>query len=237
VTGPPPNPHRADTPYLSTGCFAEGRVVTGVLATSQTGGALTMLFAVTKPFTCPHLLQPGQAPQTTAVPLQGCFMMGKAQANLGMGRALGQLDVLSCVFPDRTALERPVKGYVTGVDGTLGLIGRVETRDSAVLARAGLASLLAGMSEALLAAKRTVVVTPFGGTTTTLNGNVGEIAGFGALANVSSQAAAFYLDQARQLLPVIWVESGTPARLVLQEGLSLDGYPTQVAMVSRSRPY
>ena len=46
--GPPPSVTRGDTPYLPAGSYAEGRLVTGVFATSRIGGALPVLFAVTK---------------------------------------------------------------------------------------------------------------------------------------------------------------------------------------------
>ena len=236
-TGPPPSVMRADTPYLPAGSFAEGRVMTGVMATSRAGGALPMLFAVTKAFDAPFQLQgAGITPRATALPMYGCFLLGKAQADLGASRVLIQLEVLSCVFPDQATFERPLKGYAVGVDGTLGLVGRVETHDTAILAKTFLTSLLAGASEAFALAKRTVIVTPLGGTTSTQNGQVGETAGFSALATAAAQLSQFYLQQASQLLPTLWVESGTPARLVLQEGLPLEGFPTTTTLYSRGLP-
>jgi hypothetical protein len=70
----------------------------------------------------------------------------------------------------------------------------------------------------------------------TQNGQFGETAGFAALANAAAQLSQFYLSQASQLLPTLWVESGTPARLVLQEGLALDGLPTTTTLYSRGMP-
>jgi hypothetical protein len=97
-------------------------------------------------------------------------------------------------------------------------------------------SLGAGASEAFALAKRTVIVTPLGGTTTAQNGAVGETAGFSALATASARLADFYLAQAQQLMPTLWIESGTPARLVLQEGLPLEGLPTTTTLSSRGLP-
>ena len=85
---------------------------------------------------------------------------------------------------------------------------------------------MAGASEAFALAKRTTIVTPLGGTLTTQTGQVGETAGFAALAQAAAQLSQFYLQQAERLMPVLWTESGSPARLVLQEGLALDGLPT-----------
>jgi conjugal transfer pilus assembly protein TraB len=236
--GPPPSAARADTPYLPAGAYAEGRLVTGVFATSRQGGALPVLFAVTKPFDGLFQLQgPGLRPLATALPVEGCLILGKAQADLGSQRVLVQLDTLSCVFPDGATFERPLKGYATGEDGTLGLFGQLETRDSAYLARTFLTSLLSGAAEAFALAKRTVVVTPFGGTQSTLQGGaVGETAGFSALASATAQLSQFYLQQAAQLLPVLWAPSGTRARLILQEGLPLEGLPTATTLVEGGHP-
>ena len=225
--GPPPSVTRGDTPYLPAGSYAEGRLVTGVFATSRVGGALPVLFAVTRAFHGPFQLgSPGLSPLATALPIAGCLILGKAQADLASARVLVQLDTLSCVFPDGATFERPLKGYATGVDGTLGLPGRLETRDAAYLARTFLTSLMAGASEAFALAKRTTIITPFGGTITAQTGQVGETAGFAALAQATAQLSQFYLQQAERLMPVLWTESGSPAHLVLQEGLTLDGLPT-----------
>ena len=235
--GPPPAVTRADTPYLPAGSYAEGRLVTGVFATSRSGGALPVLFAVTKPFQGPFELQgPGRSPIATALPLEGCLVLGKAQADLASARVIMQLDTLSCVMPDGATFERPIKGYAVGVDGTLGVVGRLETRDSAYIARAFLTSLMAGAADAFALAKRTVVVTPFGGSQSTMTGNVGETAGYSALGHAATQLSQFYLSQAERLLPVLWAESGSPARLLLLEGLSLDGLPTATMLSSRGLP-
>ena len=99
-----------------------------------------------------------------------------------------------------------------------------------------IAGRMTGAADAFALARRTVVVTPFGGTQSTITGNVGETAGFSALAHAAAQLAQFYLQQAQRLMPVLWAESGSPARLVLQEGLSLDGLPTATILSSRGLP-
>ena len=230
-----PRSRAATRPICRPGSYAEGRLVTGVFATSRLGGALPVLFAVTRNFHGPFQLRgPGLGPLATALPIEGCLILGKAQADLASARVLVQLDTLSCVFPDGATFERPIKGYATGVDGTLGLPGRLETRDAAYLARTFLTSLMAGASEAFALAKRTTIVTPLGGTFTTQTGQVGETAGFAALAQTAAQLSQFYLQQAERLMPVLWTDSGSPAHLVLQEGLALDGLPTTTLAVTRS---
>jgi conjugal transfer pilus assembly protein TraB len=230
-TGSPPATTRADTPYLPLGSFAEGKVITGVMATSGAGKALPVLLSVSRAFTGPYALQgSGRSSLETALPLYGCFMLGKAQANLGSGRVEIQVETLSCVFPDNATFERPLKGYVVDVDGTFGIVGRLERHDSAVIAKAFLTSLMSGASEAFASARRTVQITPFGGQQSAVTGNTGELAGFSALSSAAAQLSQFYLSQAGQLLPTLWLEANHEARIVLQEGLSLEGFPPTIAL-------
>jgi conjugal transfer pilus assembly protein TraB len=223
---PPPAPVVAPSPdpawaHLPAGSFVRGRLVTGLFATTRAGGALPALFAIEAAFS---------GPNQTAIPLQGCLAIGKAQADLGALRAIVQLDTLACVLPGGQTFERPVAGYVTGQDGTLGIPGRLEHRAGAYLAQTFLASLLAGAAEALARAEATTVVTPLGGSLSTVTGDVGKFAAFSALAQGSARIADFYLDQAAQLLPVVWVEAGKRVHLVMQQGITIEGLPATAAV-------
>jgi conjugal transfer pilus assembly protein TraB len=208
----------ADSPwaYLPAGSFVRGRLLTGLFATTQAGGALPALFAVREAFT---------GPNQTALPLQGCLAIGKAQADLAALRAIVQLTTLSCVLPEGRTLERPVTGYVTGPDGTLGMPGHLESRAGTYLANTFLASLIAGAADAFARTESTTVLTPLGGSQTTVTGDAGRYAAFAALATGTARLADFYRAQAEKLLPVVWVEAGQDVHLVLQQGLSLDGLP------------
>jgi conjugal transfer pilus assembly protein TraB len=218
VVAPPPEPAWA---HLPAGSFVRGRLVTGMFATTRAGGALPALFAIEAAFS---------GPNQTAIPLQGCLAIGKAQADLGALRAIVQLDTLACVLPGGQTFERPVAGYVTGQDGTLGIPGRLEHRAGAYLAQTFLASLLAGAAEAFARAEATTVVTPLGGSLNTVTGDVGKFAAFSALATASARMADFYLDQAAQLLPVVWVEAGKRVHLVVQQGITIEGLPATAAV-------
>lgn len=217
---------RQTTAFLPPGSYGEGRIITGVFAAAQANGALPVLLALRGPFYGPHKLQgPGLGTRPTAVPIEGCLLLGKASAELVSQRVHVQLDQLSCVFPDESTFNREVKGYVVGKDGSLGVPGRLERRDGAYVAGAVLASAMRGMSEAFQASKRTVSITPFGGAIASQGGNIAELAGFGALGRASEKLADRYLNYAERLLPVLWVESGVDVNFVLQDGLSLEGFP------------
>jgi hypothetical protein len=206
---------------LPAGSFVRGRLLTGLFATTHTGGALPALFAVREAFT---------GPNQTAIPLQGCLALGKALADLASLRAIVQLTTLACVWPDGRTFEQAVAGYATGRDGTLGLPGRLEQRAGVYLGRTFLASLVAGAAEAFAQAERTTQITPLGGSQSVVTGETGKFAAFSALSTASARVADFYLAQAEQLLPVVWVESGLDVQLVLQQGVTLEGLPATAAL-------
>jgi conjugal transfer pilus assembly protein TraB len=180
-----------------------------------------MLFSITREFTTPFQQQgPGRDPLAAAIAIQGCFILGKAAADLSASRAMIQLDLLSCVWPDGDTYERPIRGYATDKDGTLGIVGRVETHTSAVVAKAALVGMMQEASAAFGLARSAVIVTQTGGGAQPFQG----------AQTIIQQLGQFYLEQARQLLPTLWVQAGVDARLVLQEGLALEGLPTHLPL-------
>jgi hypothetical protein len=217
--GVAPSVTRADTPYVPGGSIAEGRVVTGIVASTKTGGmGGVMLFTVTKPFQSPYQLQGADRDSTpTAVPIQGCMIFGKAQGDLGSGRVIGQLTLLSCVFPDGSTFEQALHGYVVDEDNTLGLVGELQTHTSALMAKAFIAGLLQEASAAFGLARSSLIVTQGGGIQT----------GQGAQ-TIINEIGHFYLEQARDLGPTLWVQSMRSARLVLIDGVALEDFPTHV---------
>ena len=102
--GPAPTLPRSDAPYLPPGSYAVGKLVTGVFATSRTGGALPVLFAVSAPFAGPFQVAIGAPPIATALPVQGCLVLGKAQADLAALRVIVQLTTLQLRLSRRAHL-------------------------------------------------------------------------------------------------------------------------------------
>lgn len=213
----PQRANRQEVAYLQRGSFAKGAVITGVLASTRTGGGLPMLIAVKEEFIAPRQLQgPGIHTRATSVPLQGCFVMGVAAGDPASQRVHVQLEWLSCVMPDGAAFEQPLKGYVTGMDGTYGIVAQLTRHDSAVLTRAFLTALIQEASAAFALTRSQLIVAP----------NAGGPLPFSGVQTGLQKITDFYLEQAQYLLPTLWVESGAQVHVVVQEGTALDGYPT-----------
>jgi conjugal transfer pilus assembly protein TraB len=223
----PPLANQQETAYLAAGCLAEVKVVTGVMATSQLGGETwghPVLFSVSQAFHCPWRLGgSGVKPSPSGLELAGCFALGKAKADMSSSRAIIAVELLSCVFPDGSSTELPIKAYAVDQDGTLGIVGELHTHDSAKLAKAFLTGLIQEASAAFGLAKSQLVVT----------GNTGGPQPFQGAQTTLQHVANFWLGQARALLPTLWVRSQTRAYLVLLEGLPLQGYPVVALMGGR----
>lgn len=218
----PPSPYRADIPYLQAGCFAPITVVTGVPATARTDRSRQILVSVHEAFQCPYALQsPGLPARETAIPIQGAFALAAVQADMSAQRVMGEAQLLTAVMPGLAAFERPIKGYLVGDDGVLGMPGVLENHESRAIAMASIygAAKEAASLIALAKSQFSAVYTggpPIGsGVQSTLD-KIGE----------------FYLDQARALQPTLLALPQTRGYLVITEGFPLDGYPAQTVLTS-----
>ena len=204
---PPPPGTRPGGPWvrLPIGSTVTGELLTGAFATKARGDALPILVQLRSAYT---------GPNDTEIPLEDCLLIGKATADISSVRARVEAVSLSCVLPDGTAFERVVRGYLTGEDGTLGVPGKWEFRSGRWLA-----NLLSAMGTAAAGVYADVAIAE-------------ALAGANILGSVSTSDTTeriqeFFLQRAEEILPVVWVESGTPVYLVMLEGLTIDGLPAE----------
>ena len=204
---PPPPGTRPGGPWvrLPIGSTVTGELLTGAFATKARGDALPVLV---------QLMSAYSGPNDTEIPLEDCLLIGKATADISSVRARVEAVSLSCVLPDGTAFERVVRGYLTGEDGTLGVPGKWEFRSGRWLA-----NLLSAMGTAAAGVYADVAIAE-------------ALAGANILGSVSTSDTTeriqeFFLQRAEEILPVVWVESGTPVYLVMLEGLTIDGLPAE----------
>lgn len=223
---PQPSPHRADIPNLGSGCHAPIRVITGAAVSGRTDKARPILVSIVAPFQCPYQLQgSGRDPIETEIPLQGCFAFFAGGGDLANQRVLGDGQTIGCVMPDKATWERPIKAYLTGPDGNDGLFGTLETHESAAIAKAAATAALMEISAAFGLARSNVVITD--------GRSYGPQPGQGVQSGLL-ELQRYFLDQARNLQPTIRASRGEGGMMVMQEGLALDGLPTQI-LLARGR--
>ena len=203
---PPAPPPPEDGPWvrLPVGSLVTGELLTGAFATKVRGDALPVLVQLRSAYS---------GPNDTEIPLEGCLMIGKATADLQSVRARVEAVSLSCVLPDGTSFERPVKGYFTGEDGTLGVPGRWAFRSGRWLA-----NLLSAMGTTAAGIYADVAIARELGAAGVILGDVGT-------SETTSRIQGFFLERAEEILPVVWVESQTPVYVVMLEGLTIEGLP------------
>ncbi|MEM5853947.1 MAG: TraB/VirB10 family protein [Candidatus Aenigmatarchaeota archaeon] len=140
--------------------------------------------------------------------IRDCFLLGSAYGDLSSERAYVRLEVLSCVTKKGDVLETPVKGYLAGEDGKVGLVGRVVTKQGQMLARALMAGFIEGIGRAFQTSTTNIVVSPQGTLQTVDPSRVFQ----GSLAMGFSNAASKLVEQYNKLLdlmfPVIEINAG-----------------------------
>ena len=115
-----------------------------------------------------------------------------------------------------------IKVALVDEDGKIGLRGRVVAKMGSMIARSMLAGFFGGAGDAIKAAATTTAISPLG---TTQSIDPKDIATAGAGSGLSSgfkEIQKFYMDLARQTMPVIEVGATKPVTLVISEGINLD---------------
>ena len=166
---------------------------------------------------------PAVLPNSVKANLKGCFVIADGKGNLATERAELLLVSLSCLDrKGQAVVDQKVKGFVVDEDGKIGLRGRVVAKMGSMIARSMLAGFFGGAGDAIKASATTLAVSPLG-TTQTVDPK--DIAMSGAGSGLSSgfkEIQKFYMELAKQTMPVIEVGATKPVTLVISEGINLE---------------
>jgi conjugal transfer pilus assembly protein TraB len=162
-------------------------------------------------------------PNSVKANLRGCFVIAEGTGNLADERAHLRLVSLSCLARDgRAVIDQKIKGFAVDSDGKIGLAGFVVTKMGAMISRSLLAGFFGGLGDAVKAASTTTTVTGSGVVQTVDSENMARQAVGGGLSQASKDLQKFYLELAKQTLPVIEVGASKPVTLVISEGVDLE---------------
>jgi conjugal transfer pilus assembly protein TraB len=154
--------------------------------------------------------------------LKSCFVLASGYGDLSAERVYIRLARLSCVDKDdRLILSVPLQGYVVDSDNVLGMRGKVVDRQGARLGKAMLAGFAQGLSGALGSSQGDVTTSALGAATSITGTAALRASGLSGVSSASSQLASFYLKEAEAIFPVIEVEGGRLASIVVSEDTSL----------------
>lgn len=165
---------------------------------------------------------PAQLPNLVKSNLRGCFIVGSATGSLAKERVEIRLVSISCLdLNEEAVVEESIQGWVVDVDGKMGLAGRVHQRSGQALARVAAAGFLRGFGQVASVSSQVNSVSPLG-VTQTFDPNDAALAGVGAgIGQVSEEASDYYLDLARQAVPVIEVGAAKTVYVFISKGIEL----------------
>ena len=162
-------------------------------------------------------------PNRLKADLKGCFVIAEGHGDLADERAHLRLVSLSCIAKNGQAvIDQKIKGFVVDEDGKIGLKGHVVSRMGSAIARSALAGFFGGVGEGLTAASTVQSVSPLGATQTIDTDDIARAAVGKGIASGFAELQRFYLELARQSMPVIEVGATKTITLVVSEGVELE---------------
>lgn len=166
---------------------------------------------------------PAILPNRVKANLKDCFVIAHGYGSLAEERVNLRLVSLNCVGKDNQAvIEQKVAGYVVDADGKVGLRGRVVMRAGRVLGLTFLAGVAEGAGRAVESSSTITSTSGIGVTQTLDTDDLAEAAIGGGIAQGSGELQRFYMDLAKETLPVIEVGPKKKVTLVIQEGVDLE---------------
>lgn len=203
--------------YLAPGFF-EGVLLTGMDApTSNVAqrNPVPALFRIKHEAILPNFFR---------VDVRECFVTVSGYGVMSTERANLRTETLSCVRADGGVIETKIEGYIVGEDGKQGMRGRLVSKQGAVIARTLVAGFLSGLSKALAPQSIIGIQTNPGNSIQYQTPNASDVFESGAYQGASDSlnlVAKFYLDMAKEMFPVVEIDAGRAATVVLVHGASL----------------
>ncbi len=170
---------------------------------------------------------PAILPNDVKANLKGCFVVVHGYGSLADERAYLSAVAISCILKNgQGAIESKITGYIADSDGSIGLRGKVVSKMGQNLVRSALAGFVSGVGQAAQTAYQpsTTILSGIGVQTNTGSVPMRQILESGAGAGVGQAGkdlSKFFLDLAKQTIPVVEVKATRPLTLVLTEGVDL----------------
>jgi conjugal transfer pilus assembly protein TraB len=215
---PAPNPEKEKpaqekkTVYLPAGTTLKGRIINSFPA--PVGGEKFPAVLI-------ELDGYARLPNNYRLDLSRCLVIAKGEGFYALERAKLETYKLSCILRNGKVIEVSLKGMViSGEDGLEGVKGKfLNVNREQMLTYLG-GTTLSGFFSALQQGQITKYSTPFGTTTDIKNEFLYAL--YGSLAQTWNEFAKFYLEQAKNIVPVVVVQAGIPVYVVLVDGVSLE---------------
>jgi conjugal transfer pilus assembly protein TraB len=206
--------------FLLPPSFMEATLLSGLDAPTSEGGKahpVPMFFRVKAPAILPNEVRAN---------LKGCFIIGEGTGRLDTERIDVRLVNISCVdVRGNGIIVSLLKGYIVDADSKIGLHGRVVSKMGSVLAKHLLAGILGGLANTAENAGTSYSTTEFGIPVQSVSNKHTDAlkSGIGTgLSDTFKNLQQFYLDLAKQTLPVIEVGALKEVVAVISKEVTLE---------------
>lgn len=202
--------------FLPVGSFASFTLTSEAFA-PETGQQMPVSGVIDKAFV---------GPNRSAVPLRGCYFLGKAQGNTGEKIADIKVVKMSCVWPNGQSFEADIAGYVTDVNGDFGMKGTVERHYGTYFSTVGISSFIEGIATGMARAQEstTLGTSPYGvQSATNIVGNAAEYGALKGAADFATASKKFFDKQAENLVPTVIVPAGRKGYVYITSGVTITG--------------
>lgn len=208
----------AEFETLLAGAIFEGVLINGMDAPTSAvtqRNPVPALFRVKTDATLPNLYTAG---------VKECFVIMAGFGVMATERVMVRAEKMTCVRPNGKPLDIKLDAYLVGEDGKVGLRGRLVSKQGQIIAKSLTAGFIDGIGKA--ASPSTTQQLNVGSTGLTAGPTPGfnDIARSGALNGVSqaaSQISKFYLEMAQQMFPVLEIDAGRRATLIILQTVQL----------------
>jgi conjugal transfer pilus assembly protein TraB len=217
ATGKPAAAPRTVSTFLPVG-FTQARLLGGLAA--PTGGQ-----AQSNPVpVLLRLVDLAVLPNGFRGQVKDCLVVAEGFGDQSAERAYIRTTLLSCVLSDGRVLEVPIKGSVFGEDGMNGVMGKLVTKQGAILTNALMAGIASGIGSGIAQASQVTSSTtlgPINSSPTDTAGILRQGVGTG-VGKALDRLAQYYISLAERTFPVIEVQPGRLVDVVIQQGVTLD---------------
>jgi len=166
---------------------------------------------------------PAVLPNKVKANLKGCFVIAEGLGNLATERADLRLVSVSCIDRKGNAvIDQKIKGFIVDSDGKIGLRGRVVSKMGSTLARAFIAGLFSGIGQIAGTQAYSYTVTGAGTVSTIEAGKAAQAALGSGIQQSANELQKFYLELARQSIPVVEIQATRNVTVVISEGIELE---------------
>lgn len=206
------------TVMIPSGSNFEAVLMTGMDASTSIGANKTPTPALLR------VKSDAILPNMHSFNVRECFVLVGGFGNMSSERVEMRTETMSCVSESGEVFEGKIEGYVVGEDGKAGARGRVVSKQGSMLAKSFMAGFLGGIGNAFAPQPVQALNIAPGSSPQYQYPDAEQLVGNGIAGGFSKSAnalAAFYIQIAQQMFPVVELDASRKMTIILLKGVEL----------------